>query len=258
MSWMPASTGSSEAKRWRVLGNADPYWAVCTEERFRTSRMSPQDREEFFASGATEVEATLASIRRHVDADFRPAASLDYGCGVGRLTIPIARVSRTVVGVDISESMLREARSNAVQQGIENITFQLAGDTLPVDPPDLDFVHSYIVFQHIAPRKGIGITRSLLHRLRHGGVGALHYTFARQAGLTRLIVHRLRRHLSPVNFLVNLLQGRRLTEPMIPVYQYDLNHLFSVFLEAGCSAPHVTITNHGGHLGAMFIFRKLR
>lgn len=43
----------------------------------------------------------------------RPGRLLDLGCGTGRLLIEFARRGHEVVGVDLSESMLREARSRA-------------------------------------------------------------------------------------------------------------------------------------------------
>ena len=249
---------SSEERRWGVLGASDPYWAVCTEERFRAGRMSDADRGDFFASGEREVRETLDFVARHLVPGFRPVVSLDYGCGVGRLTLPIARASGRAIGVDISEDMLREARANAQAQGVANVVFQRPADALAVRDQDLDFLHSYIVFQHIEPATGLAITRRLLARLRIGGVGALHYTYARRASLPRRIIHRLRRRVPGVNPLVNLVQGRRLSEPMIPVYEYHLESVFALLSDMGCRTPHVRLTDHGGHLGAMFVFSRDR
>ena len=246
----------SEEKRWAVLGASDPYWAVCTEDRFRAGRMSDADRAEFFASGEREVRQTLDLVARHLVPAFRPAVSLDYGCGVGRLTLPIARASGRAIGVDISESMLREARANAQAQGVGNVAFQRPAEALAVRDQDLDFVHSYMVFQHIEPATGLGITRRLLARLRPGGVGALHYTYGRRAPFARRVVHRLRRRVPGVNAVVNLVQGRRLSEPMIPVYEYHLESVFALLSDMGCRTPHIRLTDHGGHLGAMFLFTR--
>lgn len=244
----------SEERRWGALGAGEPYWAVCTEDRFRAGRMSDADRSDFFASGEGEVRETLGFIVRHLVPQFRPAISLDYGCGVGRLTLPIARASGRAIGVDISESMLREARANAQAQGVTNVVFQRPGEALALHTQDLDFVHSYIVFQHIEPATGLAITRRLLARLRPGGVGALHYTYARRASIARRVVHRLRRRVPGVNALVNLVQGRPASEPMIPVYEYDLESVLALIRGQGCQTAHLRLTDHGGHLGAMFVF----
>jgi SAM-dependent methyltransferase len=46
-------------------------------------------------------------------ASYRPASVLDAGCGTGRVAIELSRRGHTVVGVDVDEAMLREARAKA-------------------------------------------------------------------------------------------------------------------------------------------------
>ncbi len=56
-----------------------------------------------------------------VDQDFverhcaKPGRLIDLGCGTGRLLLPMAKKGFAVVGVDLSEEMLRAARDKAVQ-----------------------------------------------------------------------------------------------------------------------------------------------
>jgi 2-polyprenyl-3-methyl-5-hydroxy-6-metoxy-1,4-benzoquinol methylase len=38
--------------------------------------------------------------------DFAPRRVLDFGCGVGRVTLPLARRVDAVVAIDIADSML--------------------------------------------------------------------------------------------------------------------------------------------------------
>jgi 2-polyprenyl-3-methyl-5-hydroxy-6-metoxy-1,4-benzoquinol methylase len=251
--------GEREQRRWERLAHEYPYWAVINETRFRTGSMTDGAREAFFASGERDVAITLGAIRRWIDPAFRPERALDFGCGVGRLTIPLARAAGHVVGVDISTTMLAEARRNAEAHGIANVEFALSTTYLRADlaPGELlDFVHSYIVLQHIAPPAGERITAQLLQRLRPGGVAALHYTYARQAPRVRRVVNRLRRWMPPVNMMVNVLQGRPAREPQILMYNYDLRRLFATFARHGCATVHALLTDHGGHLGAILVVRK--
>jgi len=69
----------------------------------------------FFESGRGHVEAVLASCKRYFGEGFQPRRLLDFGCGVGRVLLPFAELCEAVVGVDISESMLAEARRNSPQ-----------------------------------------------------------------------------------------------------------------------------------------------
>ncbi len=51
---------------------------------------------------------------------FRPPGSLaDLGCGTARLLIPFARLRYPVMGVDLSQEMLRVARHKAIAVGLE-------------------------------------------------------------------------------------------------------------------------------------------
>ena len=69
-------------------------------------------------------------------ARFKPTDHvLDFGCGIGRISLWLGRRVGHVVGVDMSPRMLDKAREAAARQGVSNVTFrQFDGHTLPVDP----------------------------------------------------------------------------------------------------------------------------
>lgn len=48
---------------------------------------------------------------------------LDLGCGVGRLSIPMANVVKEVIGLDISGDMLRHAKKFAERTSCQNVRF---------------------------------------------------------------------------------------------------------------------------------------
>src|SRR5215469_9166489 len=48
---------------------------------------------------------------------------LDMGCGIGRLSVWVARNASHVTGLDLSEGMVRVARNAARSQGWHNIFF---------------------------------------------------------------------------------------------------------------------------------------
>lgn len=54
------------------------------------------------------------------------ATILDVGCGTGKLTLDLARMSplRSVLGIDLSSKMLELARSRAAHEGLANVEFE--------------------------------------------------------------------------------------------------------------------------------------
>ena len=253
----PRSLGS-ERDRWERLAR-DPYYAVLNVEEHRGERMTDDARALFARTGEQDMATTFDEIRRWVAPGFAPRSAVDFGCGVGRLTMPIARVAQHVTGIDISETMLGEARRNCAANGVMNATFvssEAFFTRATKDREAVDFVHAYIVFQHMRPRTGLWVADALVQHLASGGVGALHFTYARRASRLRRVVNRLRRVVPGVNAVVNRVQGRPLSEPLIPMNEYDMGALFSLLAERGCTHVHARFTDHGGHLGAMLLFQK--
>ncbi len=104
----------------------------------------------FWASGESDVE-TL--VLRGVALD--PAATvLEIGCGVGRLLAPMARRARLAIGVDISAEMIARAREAiGGRPGVE--LHRTDGRLESVADGTVDFVYSFIVFQHIPVKEAV-------------------------------------------------------------------------------------------------------
>ena len=247
----------SDRRRWTRLGKKEAYWASLPASDYRARELDDANFEAFFATGEREMATTLATIRAIVGADFHPARALDFGCGVGRLTIPLARESRHVLGVDISPTMLAEARANCAEQELGNVEFQETGIFIrDANRRRFDFVHAHAVFQHIRPRHGLRLTRRILGMLTSGGVGALHYTYARKANPVRRFFHGARQWIPPLNLAGNVLQRRPLLLPAIPMYRYDMSRLFDLFSSQNCAILSVEMTESAGYRGATFFVRK--
>jgi cyclopropane fatty-acyl-phospholipid synthase-like methyltransferase len=76
---------------------------------------------------------------------------LEIGCGVGRLVKPLARRVARVVGVDLSEEMVRRAREYCA--GLPKVELHRTDGSLDfLAGGSFDLVFSHIVFQHV-PRK---------------------------------------------------------------------------------------------------------
>ena len=111
---------------WERYGKCDPYFGVLNDDQFKSANIDEGAKTRFFASGQKHIAGVLDNAREHLDPDFSPANALDFGCGVGRLLIPLSSVVDAVTGIDISPSMREEARANCTEREAANV--QLAGD----------------------------------------------------------------------------------------------------------------------------------
>jgi 2-polyprenyl-3-methyl-5-hydroxy-6-metoxy-1,4-benzoquinol methylase len=241
---MPRDATSDE---WERLGRVDPYWAVLSEEAYRRENLSDAALDRFLQTGEDQVEALWRTCRAVFGDQFAPARVLDFGCGVGRVTLPLSRRASSVVGVDVAASMLAQARQLLDRRGITNVTLVRNDDDLASLAGPFDLVHSAIVLQHIPVERGLTMIRRLIQLAGDGGVVALHVLYANpheRAWPVRLASRILRP-----------LRGLRGRPPHIEMNAYPLNAIFRSVHDAGSRECHVELTNHAGHLGATLLFR---
>lgn len=84
----------------------------------------------FLPTDFTQVnrEINRSMVQRAVDL-LDPQSDervLDLFCGLGNFTLPLARRSGAVVGVEGSDALVARARENAERNGISNVTFHMA------------------------------------------------------------------------------------------------------------------------------------
>ena len=226
---------------WRKWGETDPYFGVYREERFRSTRMSDQDLEAFFASGEAHIAQVLSTVEQTLWAGFAPRTGLDFGSGVGRLVIPMAKRMEQVTGIDVSPAMIREARKNCSVSGVGNVEFVDSSEGLPDVHGQFDFVHSVVVFQHVPWRRGRGFLRSLASHVSPRGVLAVHLLGKCTAPVHERALARIRYVVPPVHWLWNIAKGRTLTEPPMQLHAYPLSTVVGDLASAGLSRVHMEV-----------------
>lgn len=242
-------------QQWERYGRTDPYFGVLSHEKFR-GEPGASERDEFFASGEKQIAFVLSIARERFDPGFEPSRALDFGCGVGRCTLPLARRCGSVVGIDVSESMLEEARRNCAAASLEGVVFQRSDDTLSDVPGSFDLVHSVLVFQHIARKRGERIFSTLVDRLSDGGVGAVQFVYHRTDSRGVRLLGTLRREVPLVHNLVNLAYGRPFSDPLMEKNVYDVNRLLWILQEHGCDEVYGRFLGRGKLRSVVLFFRK--
>jgi SAM-dependent methyltransferase len=236
---------------WEEWGRRDPYFGVITDPKFRSTGINESARQEFFASGESHVHGVLSTIRKHIDPAFAPRTVLDFGCGVGRLLIPFAKITEDVVGLDVSTSMLQEARRNCDAQQLHNVRLFRSDDALSTLTGPFDLIHSCIVFQHIPVERGRVSFAKLLQHLRPGGVGALQLTYSK----TRFAsTHGLAPQESPLSSDAPPRPIATGADPEIQMNSYNINEILFLMQCRGVQRFHVEFSDHGGELGVFLFF----
>lgn len=262
----------STDSEWQTWGVRDPYFAVLTNPKFRSNIITPEAKLEFFESGRATVDHVLGMCRRFINADFAPHRVLDFGCGVGRMTIAFAAQAREVVGMDIAESMLAQARLNCHERGCGNVELVRSDDSLSAAAGQFDLVHSCLVLQHLELARGRALFAELVGKVRPGGCGAIQLPFgcdrhettfgavpeppavsranlflsrAKAIGRSAAVRLKLRRPPLPVS-----------SDPEMQMNYYNLSELMFILQREGVQRVCSEFTNHGGALGVYMFFQK--
>lgn len=248
---------------WEEWGRKDPYFGVITDPKFRRAELTDAARNEFFESGRAHVDYVLRMIRQYISSSFQPTSVLDFGCGVGRLLVHFAPTAAEVVGVDVSTSMLEEAQRNCDEFGVSNVRLFPSDDRLTaLAGSHYELIHSFIVFQHMAPERGREIFRRLLDHLVVGGIAAVHFSYSKTCYAPTNGVAPPAPATTSIPGALRIWRASTAApppdaDPEMQMNPYHLNELLFILQGAGVRRFHVEFTDHGGELGVFLFFQKL-
>jgi SAM-dependent methyltransferase len=155
-------------KQWSFLGRTDPYWSVITHPNFKKEKIT-DNLDAFFESGSQTAKSVETFWTRN---GFRPIneTCVELGCGVGRVTVHLAKVFKKVVAVDISPGNLDLCKVNAARFNASNVTtFLLTHPSQLSSLPRCEFFYSVIVLQHNPPPVASFCLDQLLGLVKPGG-----------------------------------------------------------------------------------------
>jgi len=179
---------ASHQVEWNILAKERPWWAVLTHEKYKLEDPPQEIKDEFYLSGSDSLVQVTNALkyagRREPTSGYWFENVLDFGCGLGRISLHLANISQEVACVDQSVHMLMRAKKEVTPRlgtGRENaINFLLSTPDLlsAVNGARYDFVHSFITLQHMVTYLQVIYLEQLCDVLRSHGIGALHLSCA--------------------------------------------------------------------------------
>ena len=190
---------------------------------FQTGRITQEDAR---ATGYKQVAKLAGMIEARTGASLESRCALDFGCGWGRLALPLSERCEHVFGVEVSQLVLNEAERIATEANVANVEW-LQVDRLDELRGRYDLLISVLVFL-AHPGRG-GRTPVLPHSYRdcaRTASGRSNWSSARPSRCARLRVapSRLRGQL-------HMLRG-----------SYSLNRIGTLLAAEGVSDWHVDYT----------------
>lgn len=238
---------------WEELAKTEPHWAVLSSDDNLSGAL---DEAAFFQSGADHIEHVFAEVRRRVDPGFAPRRALDFGCGVGRLLVPLAARCESVTGLDVSPTMLQLARANLEERGHDNATVAEAS-TLGGLRGAFDLVHSVMVIQHIPTAEGWRVLDDLVAAIRPGGVGVIQLYLRVSGSRADRWRNTLRTRAQPLRLAINGARGRPRFRGLVLMHEYDAQEALWRLARAGARDLAVDLeVSPQRETSATFYFRK--
>ena len=156
------------AGHWEVNARTDAAFAVLSDP----ARAGAWDPAAFLATGEHEIAVLLDELGRRGLLPPRQRLALDFGCGLGRLTAALGRRFDAAVGIDVSPTMVAEARRLTPDAHVRFEVNQ-RHDLALVATGTVDLAYSNIVLQHLSRPLQERYLAELVRVLAPGGVAAV-------------------------------------------------------------------------------------
>ena len=155
-------------RQWSNLGESEPNWSVLTNQKYKRINFKKNERE-FFETGRMAVETIYKFFERNSEKQQQETC-IELGCGVGRITLHLAKKFKKVFAVDISKGNLEECKKNCGKQDIKNVEFVLLESPEQlINLPCCRFFFSVIVLQHNPPPIAAFFLKTILAKVETGG-----------------------------------------------------------------------------------------
>lgn len=153
-------------RNWNTFGKQDPLWAIITRADKKGNKW---DIDEFFKTGDRKIDQ-LFDMLKEQNIQVNKGSALDFGCGVGRLTLALASHFNQVSGVDIAESMIELANKYNKYPERCNYYVNTKDDLSLFGDRSFDFIYTIIVLQHMRQEYAKSYISEFVRLLKPSGV----------------------------------------------------------------------------------------
>lgn len=160
---------------WRQEGSSPEniYWSVITDGRFKSLK-DGEIKEEFFKSGEHDFELIWTAVKKY-STPLSELDVLDYGAGVGRISRAFLPRVKSLTCADFSGLHLNECQKNLAHYSEKNFNIERLESWKDIEKlQKFDLIYSLITLQHNTPPIIEVTLRSLLKKLKDGGIALLH------------------------------------------------------------------------------------
>lgn len=214
------------AREWEDMGKRDPKWGALTTPG-KERQWRDQD---FLTTGTQEISDVFDLLMANQVSVARRESALDFGCGPGRLTLALLNVFDRTVGLDVSPSMLEEARRLTVNYQDKCEFLQSEPDTISViGDRRFDFIYSNHVLQHIPTQTAKKIIQQLCKALNDKGLLVFRVPYKRRLTLGKVVDF-----LSPAVLQGVIYKVRFGDRPRMRMYALPVNEVEELIVQSNC------------------------
>ncbi len=153
-------------RNWDELGKTDPLWAIISTPDKKGNKWQI---DEFFEKGKVEIDEIMKYICS-LGIELRRKKALDFGCGVGRLTQPLANYFDESYGIDIAPSMVDLANKYNCCGGKCKYLLNDSDGLIIFESNTFNFIYTNITLQHMEPIYTEKYLKEFLRILVSGGL----------------------------------------------------------------------------------------
>ncbi len=93
------------------------------------------------------IRSVISEANQYIDTESSGMRALDIGCGTGNMIDKLKSRFNQVLGIDLSEDMLSEAKSKYSEEGLKFV--RAKASSLPFEDNNFDFITAYSILHHL-------------------------------------------------------------------------------------------------------------